>query len=251
VGELLEALGWLIREHPGIAGMLALGLMGLGGYGTQLQALKLIPKWVPLILLPVVAIWLLARKSKDGRRGIAIIGPWAIAIGGALLWWLVPDLRWKIATPLVVGGIVYAVVTIDGWLGLDPETGRNKRWTRRAFREAFDRDEATLAFQAGIGVALGGRRGKVGKATTGADGRTRVTGRVPSGARVADVEAAVKDGRFGAAANHYGMGVTNAETVAGQEAGTYTVVGTVMGQRSPLDDEHHFPIGDLGLEDEG
>jgi hypothetical protein len=250
VGELLEAVGWLVREHPGVAAMLAMTLVGLGGYGNHLQAMKLVPKWVPLVVLPVAAVWLLARKSKDGRRGIAIVGPWAIAIGGALLWWLAPELRWRIATPIVAAGLVYAIVSIDAWLGVDPGTGRNRRWTRQAFRDAFDRDEATLAFHAGISVALGGRHGKVGKVTTGPDGRSRVTGKVPSGAKVPDVAAAAKDGRFGAAANHYGMGVTDVEVVAGHEAGTYTVVGTVLGQHSPLDDEHPFPTDGLGLEED-
>jgi hypothetical protein len=248
VGELISALVWLIREHPTVAVILLGVLTGFGAYGSHLQAMKLVPKWVPLLALPVVAVWLLARKTRDGRRGIAIVGPWSLAIIGALLWWWVPAIRWKLATPLAAGGFVYAVLAIDAWLGVDPGTGRHKRWSRQAFREAFDRDEATLAFQAGIGVALGGRRGKVGKATTGPDGRSRVTGRVPSGAKVPDVDAAARDGRFGAAANHYGMGVTDVQVVPGREAGTYEVVGTVMGQRSPLDEEHPFPVDDLGLE---
>lgn len=240
---VLGAIVWLIGNYPGAAVTIALALLGVGWWGRTLQAAKLIPSWVPLLALPVAAIWLLARRTKGGRRGIAVVGPWAVAVIGALLFWLAPPLRLKLAIPVLVFGLVYAVVAIDQWLGLDPATGRHRPWTLDNFRRGWARDEATMAMRAGIGVAVGGKHAKTTRAKVAEDGRMTISGTVPTGAKVTDVESAAHDGTFGAAANDATrLGLTDVDVVPGEVAGTYTAYATIVGQSHPLAMEHPFPM---------
>ncbi len=230
----MDLLRWAITEHPKAVLTLLAAWFGLGWLGRSWQASKKIAKGWPLVVIPAAVLWLLARKYKGGRRGIALAAPWVFAIVWVGAFLLVPRWRTLMAGPPLLLSLAYGVWAFDAWID-------HRTWTWGNVQRAWARDEATLAFRSGVLVAMNGEHAKIGRATVAEDGRMAVEVTVPSGHSVGALGSAADDGRFGAAANTYGLGLADVEVRPHQNQGKATVTGTVVGASNPFDDPAPHP----------